>query len=542
MEGKKIFKSDMLDEIQQCGILDTDHKSYIINSYVINEFNNIIDQFGDKIKETDTIRDKVNLLDRINEKNKQKYTINDRELVKYYKSELNDLLSTTNLDLYSNTLLNIKDINDIKRLNPKMNKFIKYNELFSDYKLLIDYSKLSDRLYIDRDLQSFYYKSKELTSGFYRKKSEYIFNSLRVHLNNINNVIYDFDDNVIVLPRNWKIGESLYKSLAIVQYALNDIRYYYPNISYACDSIEAFITKIIIAMSNIHNIFLYLFPRSLKQIKQAYKCDSDRLVSVIMRSMKPNITAQFVKNFIAESIDREKDDDEIYKALRQYAHNRSDNKSFVREKRAKSRIRQLEFLFQFPQYKKLRLDKSFRYIDIGGDDGSITRAVGKHMGLTREDIINADVDDWVDKSEYKYNDITYIQINKTGRLPFSDNSFSLVTAFQVFHHIEDIHDRMQEIRRITKSGGLLVVREHDSTNSCIQIMADIEHSLFEMTTKDKPSPTFLDTYRAFYMSAEQWTSIIESYGFKCIKNVDYKNDMRIQNPTRSYNGEWKKVK
>ena len=529
MDGRRIFKTDIIDEIKDCDILDTDHKSYIINKYIVQEFKNILDRFGEYIKDKTILEDKITKLDDKSEKNKHKYKHNDNELLSIYKNELQQISSKIDIDKYIKEVDKIKDIIDIKQLNSKIDTFIKYNETYDNYKIFIDYSKLSDRIYTDAELENFYYSSKQLYIDFSRKKSEYIFNSLRIYLNNITSIIYDYENDVYIDPRNWSVGENFYKSIRLVQYILSDIRYFYPDVSYACDDIEIFISKIISSIGVYHNVYLYMFTKSLRQIKQAFSCDSDRLIILIMKSMKRDVSPIFIRNFIAELLDRDKNDMEIYTALQQY-----DNKSsFDKDKRAHSRVRDLSFLFNYPQFNVMRNEKNFKYLDIGGEDGSITSAIGHYINLGKSDIISADVDDWFDKTD-KNKDITYVMINKTGKLPFMDNTFSLITAFQVLHHIEDIENRLREISRITKKGGFLVIREHDNKNECIQIMCDIEHSIYEMVLKENPSSDFLDKYRAWYRSFQQWTSLIESYGFKYINDVSYNNDMRIKNPTRTY--------
>lgn len=535
IEGKRIFNADMIDELKDCSILDKDHKSYIINKYIINEFKSIIDNFGDYISDKNSISTKIDRLDRSAERNKTKYINNDNELLNMYIQELKVISYKMDVDKYIDLVDKVVDIVDVKRLNPKIDTFIKYNSTYSNYKLFIDYSKISNRISIDKNLEETYYKSKKLYSEFSRKKSEYIFDSLRQHLDIVNSYIYDVKYDIVIEPKNWVPTEKFYKSLRLSQYILNDIRYFYPDITYACNSIEDFISKIVLVLGMLHKVYLYLFPKSMNQIKQAYSCDPNRLVTLIMKSMKRTITPSFVHSFIQESINRDKTDKDIYLALRKYV-----NTSYDKDKRAQSRVRDLYFLFNYYNFQTLTLNREFKYLDIGGNDGSITAAIGKHIRLDKGRIFCADVDDWFDNVFTRNKDVTHIRINKIGRLPFSDETFSLITAFQVFHHIEDIHDRLQELNRIIKKGGFLVIREHDNINECIQTMIDIEHSLYEVTLKEEPNTSFLDEYRAYYLTSQQWTILIESYGFRYIE-IDYNTDMRIKNSTRTYYAMYQKI-
>lgn len=562
LEGRRIFRTDLIDEIKDCEILETDHKSYIINKYIATEFRNILDQFGEYIKDKDVLLKKIIKLERQSKKYKSKYTKNDQDLLQLYTNELVNISSSIELNDYHLRVKNIKEITDIKRLNPKIEQLMSYNKIYLNYKMFIDYSRTrsignrasdddteyNEDINIDKELEAFYYASKKLYIEFSSIKSEYIFDTLRKNLEIINKTIYDFKNKINISPMDWDVTDKFLKSLRIVQYVLSDIRIFYPDVLYACKTMENFIFKLADSLSEHHNIFIYVFTRSKNQIKLAFNCDSDSLVNLVMNSMKQDISYDFVKNFIAESLDRNKNDEEIYKALIQYANITPKMQGINR--RAQSRVRDLNFMYSYIPFQLMKKQRDFTYLDLGGD-GSITSAIGSYLELEKDNIINADVDDWLDKglSEKGNYDITYITINKTGRLPFSDNKFSLVTAFQVLHRIEDIDNRLQELYRIIKPGGFLLIREHDVNNECTQLLADIEHSLYEMVlnnklddkTEDKLEDNlelpehnvFLENYQAFYRSSDEWTKMLKIYGFEYIKNINQRlSDVKRYNNTR----------
>jgi ubiquinone/menaquinone biosynthesis C-methylase UbiE len=536
INGQKIFKINLIDEIKNCDILEINHKSYIINKFIILEFQNVLKKFGSHIKDTHIIENKVKLLNSKNEKNKNTYSQNDDKLLKFYNDKLNEISSFINVDKIYASIKTIKNNIDIKRLNESVKFIQQFNEIYTNYKLFIDYSKLSKNISIDGDYEKLFYIYKNIYQEFSTIKSEFIFNLLYINLNIINRVIYDFINEKNINPSEWVVTNSFKQSLQNIQFVLNDIKFYYPDIKYACETIEKFIFKLIITANKYYNIIIYLPTRSLNQINICYKCDSDRIVSLIKKSMKRNISNEFISNFINESINRNKNDEEIYNSLREYA-----NTDTYEEGRSQSRVKHINFLFSNNNFKNLRENRNFKYLDIGGGDGSISYAIGNYMKLNKENIVSADVQDWFNIDSKKNKDITYITINENGRLPFSDQQFSVITAFQVFHHIEDINDRLQELSRIIKRGGLLVIREHDVNNECTRMIIDIEHSLHEMTTKPTSNNTFLKEYNAYYKSAHDWTVKIESFGFKYIRDADYKWDMRIKNPTRTYYAMYERI-
>lgn len=56
-------------------------------------------------------------------------------------------------------------------------------------------------------------------------------------------------------------------------------------------------------------------------------------------------------------------------------------------------------------------------------------------------------------------EIKYIEPNESGKMPFNDNSFDLITCYGVLHHIPNISFVMQEIQRVLKPGGYFLLRE-----------------------------------------------------------------------------------
>jgi len=53
----------------------------------------------------------------------------------------------------------------------------------------------------------------------------------------------------------------------------------------------------------------------------------------------------------------------------------------------------------------------------------------------------------------------YVKPTVTGDLPFSDNSFDLITCFGVLHHIPNVSFVLHEIIRVLEPGGHLLLRE-----------------------------------------------------------------------------------
>ena len=66
-------------------------------------------------------------------------------------------------------------------------------------------------------------------------------------------------------------------------------------------------------------------------------------------------------------------------------------------------------------------------------------------------------------------------------LPFADQTFSTVHARQVLHHAADLHAMVQEVARVTQSGGLLLnTREHVADDEAQLIAFRNEHPLHRL--------------------------------------------------------------
>jgi SAM-dependent methyltransferase len=56
-------------------------------------------------------------------------------------------------------------------------------------------------------------------------------------------------------------------------------------------------------------------------------------------------------------------------------------------------------------------------------------------------------------------ELTYVMPSSSGKMMFESNSFDLVTAFGVLHHIPNVSYVMSELVRVLKPGGYLLIRE-----------------------------------------------------------------------------------
>jgi len=62
-------------------------------------------------------------------------------------------------------------------------------------------------------------------------------------------------------------------------------------------------------------------------------------------------------------------------------------------------------------------------------------------------------------SDIEDTSVTYFKASETGKLPFDDNAFELVTCFGVLHHIPNVSYVVSEIFRCTDYRGIVLIRE-----------------------------------------------------------------------------------
>ncbi len=227
-----------------------------------------------------------------------------------------------------------------------------------------------------------------------------------------------------------------------------------------------------------------------------------------------------------------------------------EKKDILTDERALKRIKELDNFFKldFSNIKTIN-NKNKKYLDLGGGDGSISKAFGQELGLDTKNIISADVPNTFSVNEERNKDeITYITLDpESNKLPFKKNEFFIISVFMVLHHIKDIENEMKELNRIIVPGGYVVLREHNAENINEKILIDIEHRIYNMVIDDKLKNCNIDDdnnyytgninnktikkdigYEAYYKSANEWTDLFNKYGFQ-------KVDIQLPLKNQKYN-------
>lgn len=142
--------------------------------------------------------------------------------------------------------------------------------------------------------------------------------------------------------------------------------------------------------------------------------------------------------------------------------------------------------------------KTTCYLDIGCLDGKFASCVASHLNLNKFQTHG------VDTEICSNSDITFTQYD--GKiLPFSDNSFDLVSCIMILHRIpeKNLEIICSEIFRVMKPGGILVLQEHNIVDGDDKKIADIINLYNSVNCK----------------SSSEWTAAFNKLGFNAYKDV-----------------------
>jgi ubiquinone/menaquinone biosynthesis C-methylase UbiE len=95
-------------------------------------------------------------------------------------------------------------------------------------------------------------------------------------------------------------------------------------------------------------------------------------------------------------------------------------------------------------------------------------------------------------------------------LPWSDNSFDLVFTIEVLQHVIDLDRAFNEINRVLKSGGILIIGDRDRWSLLGLFKPILERIGKWMYPFDSP-------VREVWRTKREWILMLESYGFNVVQ-------------------------
>lgn len=142
-----------------------------------------------------------------------------------------------------------------------------------------------------------------------------------------------------------------------------------------------------------------------------------------------------------------------------------------------------------------------KYCDIGCGDGIKTKLFSEIMGA--EIIHGTDIKTWGPYNERKNFTFDFRYIGEDGTLDYKTSSFDLVTCFLTLHHIQNVERMIDEMHRIIKKTGILVIIEHDINNYFDELVVSIEHTFFSFFF-DGDNNYIQNPYYSKYYNKYEW--------------------------------------
>jgi len=166
--------------------------------------------------------------------------------------------------------------------------------------------------------------------------------------------------------------------------------------------------------------------------------------------------------------------------------------------------------------KNINLYNRDVFVDIGCGDGSITSELAKIYKFKKT--IGVDVENWFDTYTNKDTNIEMV-ITDGKTINIKDNSVDVILCNHVLHHIEHIDAMLDEIARIIKKDGLLIIKEHNCYYKELSYVIDIYHALYELVFRKKQNNKFIDNYYSNYLSDKELYAKLKKRNFEIINYV-----------------------
>lgn len=158
-----------------------------------------------------------------------------------------------------------------------------------------------------------------------------------------------------------------------------------------------------------------------------------------------------------------------------------------------------------------------KVIDIATRDGDFIKKLSEGLA-SYEQIIGIDITDKgfiKAKSKFKGNDRIKFEVQDAYSTDYPDKYFDLVCISNSLHHMKDIRALLEEVKRIKKEDGLLIISEMPSD---AQKGASLTHALVHRF--DCLVDTHSGTYHNKTYSHEEIYNLITESGFKIVDHFD----------------------
>lgn len=205
--------------------------------------------------------------------------------------------------------------------------------------------------------------------------------------------------------------------------------------------------------------------------------------------------------------------------------NKSDKKRNINQEGNKDLCGEKEYLYSLLYNKFLKIVDSkniqnLKYLDVGCGNGNKTLMISKVFNIPKKNVFCTDIASWgpYEKNrlaKFEKNHFRYINEN-SGKLNFKDNTFDFISIVLTLHHIPNITQTLNEIKRVLKPNGILMVIEHDALTKYDHLLIEIQHMLYGYIY-DQANPNwknYIDNpIINRYMNIMEWTYLFDKFKF-----------------------------
>ena len=299
---------------------------------------------------------------------------------------------------------------------------------------------------------------------------------------------------------------------------------------------EMFIIKL-----NVRTTKTYRFKEIYKSPNETYKW---RLENLICKHVNDVTNKRKITNIVQDLIKAEIDDEQIYDRLHHLFHNEAFGTRLDEGWASNRGSSKADEIIKF-------LPRGFRpgnFLDVGCAEGSITGELGAALHLPPERVHGCDIRDIPSNDKFTFRLIDSSEDNQDSLLDLykdvydSDGGFDFIAVQMCLHHIVEknkIQNLLNQIYKLLKKDGILLIKEHDSDSKYMDYLLDIFHGMYARVWSDPPETlNFCGTYSAYYRSRAEWDDVLDAHDFVRLRGdyarPVYNNRRFLPNPYHIY--------
>lgn len=196
----------------------------------------------------------------------------------------------------------------------------------------------------------------------------------------------------------------------------------------------------------------------------------------------------------------------------------------------------------------INVNENIVMADIGGGNGNVLSGLNDHFKQNKTQFISIESEsnnNWIEEYQYNHENIAYMYWDNT-QLMLPDNHCDVILCMVSLHHMNDetIHTTLQEIYRVLKTGGILMIKEHDANNEVTNMLIHWEHHLYHIldcayNKKMVDAKTYVNQHIHNFKSIYVMQQMIEQHQFILKSRMNRFLDGNytppdVKNPTNLY--------